>query len=516
MATPTAVSPTTRVLRSLEFGAGQTPENLVVDDDGTVLMSFAYAGTVVRLDPDRPERGLTVVARLPVEDGTAAAPGGTTSGQVTGLVRAADGRLLVATVTGRADSHGIWQIPDGGSTPTLLAALPTDGFPNGLLDEPATLNGDRAGAVLVADSRLATIWRVDLVDGAITPAVSHPALAAGSPTGLGANGLAWLPHRRRTEGTTQQEALLVSVTDAATVYRIPWKDGVAIGPPVPWVTGTAGVDDLTVDPVTGQVWAVGNTTNLCWHISPSAQVQQILTADDGLHTPTACALRRSPRHLGAPSPPGGPGTELIITCAGYLPPHTPNVLAVDLHPVDPRADPHPGAIMTSTSSTSPPSGSETSSRSAPSDPDAPLPADLAAYRDSYTDLFGTLPPLPAGKFAFTGQVAPDFLRRVEELRARAFDNPTFDTATTQLLIFGMMIASGGGAAVWHATAARRAGASLVQLQTVVELATAVAALEPANQGGALLDELRGTNGRHSTDRQDSAAAPGPTSSRGAS
>lgn len=119
-----------------------------------------------------------------------------------------------------------------------------------------------------------------------------------------------------------------------------------------------------------------------------------------------------------------------------------------------------------------------------------LPPDLAAYRDTYVELFGSLPPLPAGKFAFTGVVAPGFLRQVEALRAAAFGGPTFDAATTQLMIFGMMVAAGGGAARWHAAAARRAGATWEQLQAVVSLATAVAALGPANQGGAVLDDLR--------------------------
>lgn len=127
--------------------------------------------------------------------------------------------------------------------------------------------------------------------------------------------------------------------------------------------------------------------------------------------------------------------------------------------------------------------------------DRDLPADLATYRDSYTAMFGTLPPLPAAKFAFTGRVAPDFLRRVEELRARAFTTEQFDAATTQLLIFAMMLATGGGAADWHATAARRAGATWEQLQAVVELASAVAALGPANVGGAVLARVHAAEAR---------------------
>ena len=125
----------------------------------------------------------------------------------------------------------------------------------------------------------------------------------------------------------------------------------------------------------------------------------------------------------------------------------------------------------------------------PADPSVPASERLAAYRDSYVDMFGTLPPLPAGKFAYLSEADPEFLLAVEELRARAFLNDTFDAATTQLIITAMMLATGGGAVEWHAVAALRAGATYRQLETVVALATAVAALGPANVGGPQLNAM---------------------------
>jgi len=119
-----------------------------------------------------------------------------------------------------------------------------------------------------------------------------------------------------------------------------------------------------------------------------------------------------------------------------------------------------------------------------------LPADLAAYRDAYRDMFGVVPPLPEAKFAFTSTVDPDYLRAVEALRAHAFHNTVLEPKITQLVIVAMMLATGGGAAEWHVRAARRAGATWLELQTVAELASAVAALGPANVGGALLGRLR--------------------------
>jgi alkylhydroperoxidase/carboxymuconolactone decarboxylase family protein YurZ len=120
-----------------------------------------------------------------------------------------------------------------------------------------------------------------------------------------------------------------------------------------------------------------------------------------------------------------------------------------------------------------------------------LPADLQKFRDTYVELFGTLPPLPAARFEVSGEVNPEFLRLSEELRAHAFYSEVFDLKTTQLILFGMLLAERNQAgAQAHAAAARRAGASWEELHKVVELAAATGALAPANQGGALLKALR--------------------------
>ena len=118
-------------------------------------------------------------------------------------------------------------------------------------------------------------------------------------------------------------------------------------------------------------------------------------------------------------------------------------------------------------------------------------AELAKFRDSYVELFGAWPALPAGRFTFSGEVNPDFLRKAEELRAQAFYNKSFDMKTTQLILFGMLLVEHNQiAAQQHAIAARKAGASWQELHTVVELATATGALYPFNQGSALLNGLK--------------------------
>ena len=56
-----------------------------------------------------------------------------------------------------------------------------------------------------------------------------------------------------------------------------------------------------------------------------------------------------------------------------------------------------------------------------------LPADLEKFRDSYVEMFGTLPPLPAARFEFSGEVNPEFLRVSEQLRKGAFYSRTCST-----------------------------------------------------------------------------------------
>ena len=123
-----------------------------------------------------------------------------------------------------------------------------------------------------------------------------------------------------------------------------------------------------------------------------------------------------------------------------------------------------------------------------------LPDDLVAFRDSYVALFGALPALPAARFEFSGETDPQALRLIEQLRAHAFHSDVFDIKTTNLMLFGMLLVEHHPAAQMHALAARRAGASWLELHKVVELASATGALAPANQGSALLKTLRDKEG----------------------
>jgi len=55
-----------------------------------------------------------------------------------------------------------------------------------------------------------------------------------------------------------------------------------------------------------------------------------------------------------------------------------------------------------------------------------LPPNLAAFRDSYIELFGSVPSLPAAKFDSIAQIDPESLRLAELQRAHAFYSDVFD------------------------------------------------------------------------------------------
>jgi 4-carboxymuconolactone decarboxylase len=119
-----------------------------------------------------------------------------------------------------------------------------------------------------------------------------------------------------------------------------------------------------------------------------------------------------------------------------------------------------------------------------------LGEELTRFRDSYVELFGMVPPLPAARFEFSGEINPEFLRLSERLRAHAFYSEVFDVKTTNLILFGMLLVEHNPAAQMHALAARRAGATWPELHKVVELAAATQSLGPANQGASMLKSLR--------------------------
>ncbi|MEU7553436.1 hypothetical protein AB0B01_14005 [Streptomyces sp. NPDC044571] len=105
-----------RIVAHFDFAAGQTPENIALEPDGSANLTFSFARQVARVDPNGDTR---IIAELPaVADPQTPLVG---AAVVSGIVRTHDGTLYVAYNTGTAET-GIYRIT-ADSTVAKFAAL---------------------------------------------------------------------------------------------------------------------------------------------------------------------------------------------------------------------------------------------------------------------------------------------------------------------------------------------------------------------------------------------------------
>jgi len=287
-----------RVLTHFDLARHQQPENLVLEPDGSVDVTFAAAGQVARVTP----AGKThVLATLPAPAAGSSAPivgpiiGGNTF--VGGIVRVADGTLYFNYSTGSANLTGIWRLSPGlHATPERVAALPATSLANGLaLDE-------QTGFLYVADSALGNIWRVSIHGGTPTVWASGSALAPTSR--LGANGI-----------KVHHGAVWVSNLDAGTVLRIPVSHTGGAGGIETRATGLQGIDDFAFPGRRDMIVAAIITMNQLAIVNPDGTHPIVLTAADGLSNPTSVALS---------------GNTIIVANSAYVTKTDPDLLLVHL------------------------------------------------------------------------------------------------------------------------------------------------------------------------------------------
>ena len=113
-------------------------------------------------------------------------------------------------------------------------------------------------------------------------------------------------------------------------------------------------------------------------------------------------------------------------------------------------------------------------------------AELAALRAPYAELIGFVPPRIEARSELGARIDPELLRLQEALRLKAMYPACFDTKTSQLMLFGILLALMGDAARLHAIAARRAGASWEELHAVIGLAFLFRGLPAANLGAEIV------------------------------
>ena len=107
----------------------------------------------------------------------------------------------------------------------------------------------------------------------------------------------------------------------------------------------------------------------------------------------------------------------------------------------------------------------------------------------YEELIGFVPPRIEARLNVTGALDPDIVDLQEQMRAYAMYPKSFDVKTAQLMLFGMLLMDSSDAAQLHAIAARRAGASWLELQETINLCFLFRGLPAANRGAEILANM---------------------------
>jgi hypothetical protein len=281
-----------RIQVHFDLAAGQQPENIAFEPDGSV--DLVLAGSYQLANVNR--RGETrVLATLPTP-----ADGGVNTPALgfaltTGLARAWDGTLYVGFAAGSDELTGIWKVSPGG-VPHRIGVLPATSFPNGMALNQLT------GDLFVSDSALGRIWRVPTRGGTPSVWLSDPALNRDGL--LGANGL-----------KLHKGAVWATNTDSGTLLRIPFTPRGTAGPVETKATGMPGIDDFDFLGTGDTVIAALNAPNEVVLIKPDGAHSPVLTAEDGLSGPTSLGIR---------------GNTLYVGSASFLLRQDPNLLLADL------------------------------------------------------------------------------------------------------------------------------------------------------------------------------------------
>jgi alkylhydroperoxidase/carboxymuconolactone decarboxylase family protein YurZ len=114
---------------------------------------------------------------------------------------------------------------------------------------------------------------------------------------------------------------------------------------------------------------------------------------------------------------------------------------------------------------------------------------LEKYRDFYIELLGFVPPRIQARTDFLARLDPELLTMQEELRRHCMYPDCFDTKTSQLFLFAILLTNLQDAAKLHALAAYRAGASFEELSAVVNFVFLFRGLSAANLGAEILQGL---------------------------
>lgn len=256
----------------------KVPENLAVDDDGTLYFGIT-AGEVWKLTEDQTqETGLSLSAAEQV----ASLPGG-----VIGVEVAPDGTLFVASQAG--GDTGVWKVPGDGGSPEPFAHV--TGFPNDVLFDAThdrlLVSGSFGGLVYEVPldatdpSTAASVWVDD--DRLDTPSFGANGLT------FGADGDLFVAVTRATNDAG---------ADVGRLVRVPVESDGSAGDAGTDVEGESlfGADGITARGP--HIYVAANSRNEVVRITPSKRVKTVASGDDGLVFPSDVLFGTAPRQRG--------------------------------------------------------------------------------------------------------------------------------------------------------------------------------------------------------------------------
>jgi hypothetical protein len=280
------------IVAHFDLAAGQQPENITLEPDGSADLSFTTAHEIARVSRSGHVRILTVLP-APADGGVNTPLVG--SARTFGIVRAPGGTLYFLYNTGTADLTGLWRLRPGHSTATRIAALPADGLANGMaLDE-------HTGLIYVADSVHGIVWRVPETGGTPTMWASGGKLTSNGS--FGANGV-----------KVHNGAVWVSNSQQGLLLRIPIEHHGVAGP-MQTKAMVAGIDDFVFTGSGDTALAAINGASQIVLVRSNGTQSVVLSMANGLQNPTSMSVR---------------GDTLYVASAAYSTQTDPNLLLAHL------------------------------------------------------------------------------------------------------------------------------------------------------------------------------------------
>ncbi|MFD7378814.1 SMP-30/gluconolactonase/LRE family protein [Streptomyces mirabilis] len=251
---------------TFDFAAGEAPENITVNPDGSLTLSML--GISAGKAPE--------LVRITASGQSTVLVTGYAGDAITGNTRGHDGTVYYNVLSNDASRSGVWKLAPSG-TPERIAALPVGAFPNGLAIDPS------GRTLYAADSYKGTVWSVPAAGGPATAWLTEAALEpeASSARPLGANGLRF-----------HNGELWISNLSKGTLLRVPVAADGTAGPIRVVTSGVLGIDDFNfLNGHSDVVFAALHASNQIAVVYPDGTKKIVLTKADGIASPTATAVR---------------------------------------------------------------------------------------------------------------------------------------------------------------------------------------------------------------------------------